>query len=129
MKTTLKNRLSRMALLAGLAAAVPGTALSALDWNLMGTADGVEFYSARAGSTVRLGMVNTNAYPVHVEVEEGVVWCGSNHPGAGDRQRVYVGEKKLKAGGRAADPGWNHSQCDRKQTFYYELNGISVTRQ
>lgn len=125
----LKNHFYRATLLTGLAAILPGTALAELNWNLMGEAAGVEFYSARAGSAVRLSMINTNSYPVKVRVGEGIVWCGATRPGSGERQEVIIGEKKLKAGGHSSDPGWNHYQCDRRNDFYYELNEVNVARQ
>ncbi len=96
---------------------------AALDWEYVGSVDGVDAYDFRTNDgTIRFKFTNTTGNSLRVHAGDAIIWCGGTQAGHGDRQKSVLGDFTLGAYDSDADSGWNHYGCDKNQSYYLELN-------
>jgi hypothetical protein len=99
---------------------------SALNWETVGSVQGVNVYVAQTSSkTIRVRFENTNSYKVKIDGGDAVIWCGGSQSGQGQRQTTVIGRFKLGAGKAIADSGWNHYSCN-STSFHIEFDALYI---
>ena len=116
-------------LLAGsIAFAPPVTASGDLAWQPIGKARGIEAFSAQTSSgIVRIGFRNTSQRPVVVDIEQTLIWCGSDVQGEGKRVVTQIDAFLLPPGDIRTNEVWD-GVCDAGR-YFVEFRGITIRQQ
>ena len=102
-----------------------GAALADPAWQPIGSAAGVEAYSARTDAgVVRIGFRNARDEPVRIAIAETLIWCGGSAAGRGRSVDTSITPFVLDAGATRWSPEW--SRLCTADRYYVEFRSLTI---